>query len=864
MGEVYRATDTRLKREVALKVLPSEWSADADRLARFQREAELLASLNHPNIAQVYGIEQAGGITALVMELVDGSTLADLITAGGMSCDAVLPIATQIADALEAAHEQGIIHRDLKPANVKVRRDGRVKVLDFGLARSVSAAARPFVGAPGDSPTLTSPARLTSVGMILGTAAYMAPEQARGEDAGRPADIWALGCVLFEMLSGTPTFAGASVAEIVSNVLKSEPDWRQLPASTPAQVVRTIRRCLAKDPKRRLQHAGDVRLELLEDTPAVAAPPPGLPAAQRPPSFVARALPWTIAAAAIVVATAALISTRSSSTAGPAPVTRLDFDYPPHVEASFVAAPSAGLSPDGRRLVFTGQESGFRRLFVRDLDQARAQMFVATDASSQCFFSPDGTAVTYIASDRAIRRVTLADGLSTVLVRGVDRNVGASWGTDGFVTYAAAGELWQVPGAGGQARQITTLDRAHGELFHAWPAAVPGSQVVLFAVVSGGTRDAQRIDAVDTSTGERHTVVDVGSYPMIAREGPIVFVRDGVLLAAPIERRRMAMAGAAVKVLDDVALDQLGAPLAALSANGSLVYVSNEAASGHLVWVSREGATSSASEARSMWDYPRLSPDGARILTTRSGDLWQVDTGRSTLTRVTAEASAGNSYGVYLPDGERIVFRTALGMRIGRTDGGAESRLIPDTSANDFPHAVTNDGSTLVFTRQSPDAAGEVYVLSLDGDPKPHPLFTSPAYEGGAVLSPDNRWIAYASNESGRYEVYVRRFPTGDRKAVVSTDGGSQAMWGRDGRELFYRIGTKVLSVPVTLSPDFSAEKPREVFDVEMSFGTGITFAQYDVGKDGRFLMIKRATEAGRLNVVLNWTSELAKLTQSR
>jgi len=751
------------------------------------------------------------------------------------------------------------VHRDLKPANIKITSDSRVKVLDFGLAKALEVTA-PLSERSGlaNSPTLTSPARLTGVGEIVGTAAYMSPEQAKGQGTGRAADLWAFGCVLYEMLTGTQAFQGGSVSEILSDVLKSEPDWTRLPVRTPESVRRVLRRCLVKDPRLRLQHAADARLELQDAHLETAAPAAGTHPRQH---RITGALPWLVAGTSLLALTYLVARMPGRDVAAPAPIMRFDLNYPPHVEVGTISAPNASISPDGSKIAFTGQESGLRRLFVRRFDEDHATVLMGTDLSSQCYFSADGSAVLVESSDRTLKRVSLADGLATVLARGVDRNFGAGWGSDDRIAYVTQNSVWQIDGAGGSPTQLTTLDEKRGERFHAWPAPLPGGKVVLFTSVTGGTRDAARIEAVDVATRARHVVVDPGAYPIISSGGHLIFLRDSVLVAAPFDLERQVLTGPVVRVSEDVAIDQLGAPLASLSPSGAFVYLSNDAAASRVVWVTRQGLTTPVSEERRVFDYPRMAPDGRRLSASVSGDVWQLDTDRSTLTRVTAEASVGNSYATWHPDGERVIYRTAMGLRIGRADGGGSPQPIPGTTVADFPHSVSRDGKTLVFTRQTPDAAGDVYALSLVGEPNPHPVFSTPAYEGGGQLSPDGRWLAYASNESGRYEVYVRQFADPSRKYPVSVNGGTQPMWNRDATELFYRNGSQMLAVRMTVRSDAAFSRPEVLFDQPFSYGSGLTFADYDVAPDGRFVMVKRDTDTGRLNIVLNWSAELKRLT---
>lgn len=873
MGIVYRARDTRLGRDVAIKLVRPDVAGAPDRLERFEREARTLASLNHPHVAHIYGLEEGPSGPFIVLEYIAGPTLADRLTHGAIPLDECLAIAGQIADALEAAHSLGIVHRDLKPANIKVQTDGTVKVLDFGLAKVLEAGGPPDPSL-ANSPTLTAAPHLTGSGVILGTAAYMAPEQAKGRPAATTTDVWAFGCVLYEMLTGVQTFSGDSVAEIIVDVMTSEPDWSRLPAGTPERVRRVLRRCLAKQPRGRLQHIGDARLELqdsADESPAPPSTPPAAPTRAR----LAAVTPWLLVGT-LAVATVALAFRQPPSVSESPRISRLELDMPTGVETTFIAAPSAAISPDGKTVAFTGQQGAFRRVFIRRLADNVVKEFGEAEGASQIAFSPDSSAVAFVSADRTLKRTTIADSLTTTLVRGVDRNYGFTWGPDDKVTYVSSNVLWQMSGSGGKAIQITSLDTNQGDLFHCWPTSAAGGRYVFFTVVSGGARNAHRIDVVDTTTGARHTVVAPGTYPMVASSGHLVFWRDGALVASKLDGDTQTTTGALVRLAENVALEPLGAPLASLSSSGDLVYVSNESVSGHLVWVTRQGVITTVLNDRAVYDYPRISPDGAHISVTINGDIWQADVARANLTRVTAEAAVGNSYGVWTPDSRSLVFRSANGIRVTNADGGGQARPIPQTAVNDFPNSVASDGNTVVFTRQTAEAAGEVAALSLRGDANPHVLFSTQAYEGGGVLSPNRRWLAYSSNETGRYEIYVRSFPNTTKKWPASADGGTQAAWSRDGSELFYRNGSRMYSVRVAerpdvaerghaaAEPDLMLSPPTMLFDQTFSYGSGITFAHYDVTADGRFLMIKRDSDSGRLNVVLNWTEELKRLTQSQ
>ena len=865
MGEVYRALDPRLKREVALKIVSQSFAADPDRLARFQREAQVLAALNHPNIAHVYGLEQSEGVQALVMELVEGPTLADRIAKGPIPLDETVPIARQIAEALETAHEQGIIHRDLKPANIKLRPDGVVKVLDFGLAKALEP---PMFAGRGDataSPTITSPAMMTGVGVLLGTAAYMSPEQARGKTVDKRTDIWAFGCVLYQMLTGRRAFEGEDVSDTLAFIITKDPDWSALAPDLPAALGRLLRRCLEKDRTRRLQHIGDARLELEE---ALTAPVPVPDAAAPRSTRWTHLLPWTLATA---FATALLLTTIVTFTARPGeetaadrPVSRLELTLPAGLEffAAELTGPNVAVSPDGTQLAFVGVRGGLRQIYLRHLGDFEATLVRGSETASFLFFSPDGQSIGFIANDQGLRAVSLADGGVEILARGVDYG-GATWTTDGRIVFARGGTLWEASASasgGDAARQLTTLDAKRGETAHRWPAVVPNNQTVLFTTFTASGVGSPRVEALSRATGERRTVVERGTFPVYAASGHLVFVRDAVLLAAPFNLERLEVTGPPLLLLENPTVSG-GAAQMALSGTGSLVYPPG-AQPRWLVWVSRQGVEQTLSETRRSYGNPRLAPDGRRVVVDVAGsELWMVDIARDTFTRLTLGQTSLNSYPVWTPDGKRIVFRTSTGLHWLDPDGGGGPQVIPGTSLSDFPNSVSPDGSTLALLRMGPDTTADGYALSLRGEPAPHPVMKTPAYEGGSMFSPDGNWLAYASDESGRLEVYVRPIAGPDRKLLVSTDGGTHPRWNPSGKELFYRNGDNMMAVAVSTNPEMTLSKPQLLFARRYSFGTNITLANFDVSPDGqRFLMVKDDPGAARLNVVLNWTEELKRL----
>ena len=859
MGEVYRARDTRLGRDVAVKVLPHLFSADPERLARFEREARLLASLNHPHIAAIYGFEETASIHALVLELVEGPTLAERLQRGPLPIAEAVRIARQITDALEAAHERGIVHRDLKPQNIKVKPDGTVKVLDFGLAKATMAAAHDGDGVPAS----TTPIDGTREGVILGTTRYMSPEQSRGHAVDKRTDIWAFGCVFYEMLTGRATFAGETISDTLAAVLKQEPDWRALPADTPPGVRSLLRRCLKKDPVDRLHDIADARIEIQEFIAEPAATRPTGP----PHAAVrwTRTIPWVVAAGAIAMALL-VVQQGTRQTGSPAgSVTRLDLDLPAGVELVTVYPPAMVLSPDGTRVALVGVFHGLRQLYTRRLDQFETVPIRGTENANAVFMSPDGRALGFITADLALKRVSLADGLVTTVEHDAEFSAGAAWGADDRITFVRAGALWQVPASGGPAKQLTTLDRGKRELLHAWPSVIAQGRIILFASITGSSRGASHIEALSLASGERRVLVESGTFPLYVPSGHLVFFRDGALLGAPFDVDRLEVTGPVVRVLENLAVGTtMDAPLAALSDAGSLTYAPSDAGTTRLVWVSRQGVDQPITETPRRYQYPRLAPDGRRTAVAAAGDLWIQDNTRATLTRLTSEQTVGNAFPVWTPDGTRVLFRTLTGMYWTAADGSGHPEAIAGSLSGDLPCSVSRDGDTLAFMRQNAQTSRDIYVLSLRGQQSPRPVVSTPAFEGGAQFSPDGRWMAYASDDSGQMQVYVRPFPGPDRRWSVSTQGGTQPLWNRNGKEIFYRIGNKMMVVELSGSVNLTLSQPRQLFDQRYVF-QNVSLANYDVSPDGqRFVMVKDEAGSGRLNVVLNWTEELKRLVPTR
>jgi Tol biopolymer transport system component len=859
MGEVYRARDTKLGRDVAFKVLPLLFSADPERLARFEREARLLASLNHPHIAAIYGFEETAGVHALVLELVEGPTLAELIQRRPLPIAEAVRISHQIADALEAAHQRGIVHRDLKPQNIKVKPDGEVKVLDFGLAKAAMAAADDDDGSPRSTASIDG----TREGIILGTTSYMSPEQSRGHAVDKRSDIWAFGCVLYEMLTGRPAFAGETISDTLAAVLKQEPDWQALPADTPPGIRSLLRRCLKKDPVDRLHDIADARIEIQEAIAEPAAMTPTGPPRRAAARWM-RLIPWVVAAGSVAMALL-VVQLGSRGTGSPAgPVTRLDLDLPAGVEL-WVYPPGVVLSPDGTRVAFVGVFRGSRQLYTRRLDQFETVPIRGTENANAVFMSPDGGALGFITADLALKRVSLADGLVTTIEHDAEFSAGAAWGPDERITFVRAGALWQVPASGGPAKQITTIDSGKGELLHAWPSVIAQGRTLLFASITGTSRDASHIEALSLVTGQRRVIIESGTFPLYLRSGHLVFFRDGALLGAPFDVDRLEVTGPVIRVLENLAVGTImDAPLAALSDAGSLTYAPSDAGTTRLVWVSRQGVEQPITETPRRYQYPRLSPDGRRTAVATAGDLWIQDIARATFTRLTSEQTVGNAFPIWTADGTRVLFRTSTGMYWIAGDGSGHPQAIAGALSGDIPCSVAPDGDTLAFMRQNARTSRDVYVLSLRGRFGPRPVVSTPAFEGGAQFSPDGHWMAYASDESGQMHVYVRPFPGPDRRWHVSTQGGTQPLWSRNGKEIFYRVGNKMMVVDVSAGVDLILSQPRQLFEQRYVF-QNVSLANYDVSPDGqRFVMVRDEAGSGRLNVVLNWTEELKRLVPTR
>jgi Tol biopolymer transport system component len=855
MGEVYRATDTKLGRDVALKILPDAFAHDADRLARFRREAQVLASLNHSDIAQIYGLEEADGRHALVMELVEGPTLADRIAQGPLPVDEAIAIARRIAGALEAAHEQGIIHRDLKPANIKVREDGTVKVLDFGLAKALDPAGPSRSTSDSTSPTLTSPA-MTAMGVILGTAAYMAPEQARGRPVDKRADIWAFGVVLFEMLTASRLFAGDSITDVLAGVITRDPDWTRLPASTPPAVRRLLSRCLERDPKRRLRDIGDAGADL--DDRSTDAPV----SRRAPVSTFARALPWGLFVAAALVSIWSLWPRPDDGPLREA--INFDLGLPAGVEPDVMSPGGAAISPDGRSVAVVGVTRGVRHCFVRRIDGPGFVEVAGSSGANSVTFSPDSRSLAFMSTGSTLTVASLVDQQRRQVASGGQVTVGVAWSEAGIV-FGRSRTLWIVSPDGGQPRALTTLDETRGEILQEHPLVTPNGRFLLFASETA-ERGGERIEALPLGGGARHVVVERATTPVWSPSGHLLFARDGAVWAAPFDQRTATLTGEAAPVvprgtIEPGALDELGLWL---SPAGTLLYLPQGFFDQRVVSVARDGAALELGLPAGRYTNPRLSPDGRQLLVeSRDSALEVLDLARGTHARLTA-AAFGTFFSCWTTDGARVVFRRLDSPYWVAADGSERGGILPKSTVNDMPSAPGPDSDSVLVVRIRPETAADIFLMSVSGAFDPKPLVATPAYEGGPQLSPDGRWLLYQADTSGQAEIYVQRYPALDRPWQVSEGGGVQARWRADGREIFYRSGQQVMAVTMDPSggqPAFG--KPTALFTDEYEFGYGASIPNYDVTRDGRFIMVRRGASGGRFRVITNWTEELQQILAS-
>ena len=888
MGEVYRATDTNLKRAVAIKVLPDAVAADRDRLARFQREAEVLAALNHPNIAQIYGLERADGTTALVMELVEGPTLADLIagsglTAQGLGLDQTLAIARQLAEALDAAHEQGIVHRDLKPANVKVRDDGTVKVLDFGLAKALEP--RPAPGELSQSPTITSPA-MTQAGMILGTAPYMAPEQARGRSVDKRADIWAFGCVCYEMLTGKRPFDGEDVTEIIGAIVHKTPNLDALPRETPDSLKTLVRLCLVKDPKRRLRDAGDLQLVLDgafdRDLPSASSTRPS----KRRTRLVAAVVVAGLAGMGIAA------WTMSALTRPDAPAVPASFEFEHRSGVIGGGGTDIVVTPDGRRVAYLAGPPGGKQIYVRSLDRLDPVAVGPAGQLQSLSMSPDGQWIGYVdVATRSLMKINVAGGAALTVCGGLPTAPGAAaWSTNDLIIFAISERtdtagLWSVPAAGGTPQRVLEPERTRVEIVRR-PAFLPGGRTVLFDTGEvGASIDTMQIEALDLESGKRTVVLRGGVQPQYLPSGHLVYATEGAMRAVRFDPATLEVTGAPVQVLDRVVTEANRTASFSVSASGTAAFVKGNRSPGRrsIVWVDSAGREEAIGAPRRAYAYAILSPDNSRIaLDSRDEglDIWIWHLALKTMTRLTLDTTINRNPVWVPPDGRRLAFssvRDGVEQPVWQAaDGSSPAESLASDRSALLPKAFSPDGRWMLVS-QGVQPFDLIVVDLHDTSRRPRPLLETRFNELNGEISPDGKWLAYQSNESGRYEVYVRPFPeVTNARFQVSTGGGTRPAWSHDRRYLFYSLdltnlqddptssGGAIVRVPVRADSTFTFGPPATV--VKGGYPAPFAGRHYDIARDGRFLMIKDARTSDEIGgppqivVVQNWLDELKRL----
>jgi Tol biopolymer transport system component len=862
MGEVYRARDNRLNRIVAIKILPDHHASKPELRERFEREARAVASLNHPHICVLHDIGHQDGTNYLVMEYLEGETLAQRLLKGPLPMEQVLQYAIEIADALDKAHRKGITHRDLKPGNIMLTKSG-AKLLDFGLAK-LTQQDSPAAAAPlSQLPTVKD--AITAQGTILGTLQYMAPEQLEGKEADARTDIFAFGVVVYEMATGKRAFEGKSQASVISAIMSSDPvPISSLQPMTPPALDRVMKKCLAKEPDDRWQSAKDLTDELKWITSESASR--SMPAAAPVPSATASRAGrrWIMisALACLVAAAVAALLTWVLKPTAPKPVIRFAISLPPGQRMEDLGNAIA-ISPDGMRMVYVaGPSTLATQLYVRAMDGLEARPIPGTEGGVNPFFSPDGQWVGF-ANGGKLMKVSLNGGAPVSLADvSLGEFSGASWGSQGLIAFAPFSglPLQQVSDAGGNPQPLTRLDK--GEISHRQPDFLPGGKGVLFATVAGGA--PTKVVAQSLTTGERRDLIKAGDQPRYASSGHLVYAQGANLMAAPFDPKRLAITGTAVPVMGGVLVSR-GVAQYDVSSTGSMVYVpgSVRAAQLKLVWVDRKGTEQPVPAPAHNYVLPRVSPDGKHVasgIEEADSQIWLYDLGRDTLTRLTFEGTA-NVDPIWTPDGKRILFKGSgnrLFWQSADGSGAAEALTSSELSTNNVPGSWTPDGQVLAFMEINPNTGYDVYTLLLK-DRKPQPFVGTPSIETAPRFSPDGHFIAYTSDESGRLEIYVRPYPGPGGKWQVSTDGGGEPVWNPKGRELFYRVGNKMMAVDVSTEGTFSAGKPKVLFEGAY-VPTPRSFPDYDVSPDGqRFLMLKATEQAAptQINVVLNWFEEL-------
>jgi serine/threonine protein kinase/Tol biopolymer transport system component len=873
MGEVYRARDLKLKREVAIKILPDEFSRDADRVSRFQREAEVLASLNHPNIAAIYDLQEANETRYLILELVEGETLADRIARGPIPVEQALEIAKRICEALEAAHEKGIIHRDLKPANVKLTDDGKVKVLDFGLAKAIEKV--PTNSTLSNSPTLSIAA--SGAGVILGTAAYMSPEQARGESTDARTDVFSFGCVLYEMLSGHQAFDGNTVSDILAGILRVEPNFTALPKNLSPRVVEILQRSLEKNAKRRWHAVADLKMELEVAGADAYNPPQTSPVSRSSKVWMtlgAVSLFAAIAMAAVLVFNYRVPRESQMVRFLISPPDKTTFDTGLGGGVGGLTSLSAGsISPDGRKIAFTARdEAGKIMLWVRPLDTIAARVLPGTEGAGLPFWSPDSKSIAFFSLGK-LKKIDVEGGPTLTICDAVNPR-GGTWNRDGVILVVPASlqsAVFRVPAAGGEPTVVTKHTGA------GFPFFLPDGKHFLFTTTTGDR--TVFVGSLDSADARRLMAAD--SAAVYASSGYILFVRQGTLLAQQFDPRKLELTGEAVPIAEQLAFET-PAPSFSVSETGTLTYRTGSGSPQyHLVWVDRSGKAQDSMGALALYQSPAISPDGKRIAVHRhdgtGGDVWIVEEASGKMSRLTFDASQDNSQPIWSADGSRIVFGSRRngkwGMYQKLSNGTGGEELLFESDAVKMPMSWSGAINTILFYVSDPKNANDVWALPLTGDRKPFPVLQTSFAEAHPQISPDGKWLAYTSNETGINQVYVQSFPPGHGKWQISNNGGQFSRWRADGKELFYmERGSygKIMVVAVhATASTFEFSEPRPLFDsgyLNNAPGHTGNYNTFDVSADGQRFLIPRpdpansdALASSPITVVLNWATAINK-----
>jgi WD40 repeat protein len=880
MGEVHRALDRNLGRHVAIKILPAAFADDQERLARFEREARLLAVLNHPHVATIYGLEGAEGHRFIVMELVEGEALKTRLDRRPLEVGEALELCRQIAEGLEAAHEKGIVHRDLKPGNILITTEGAAKILDFGLAKAYAGETTGIDIA--NSPTIT--ARMTEPGIILGTAAYMSPEQARGRSVDKRADIWAFGCIVYECLTGKRPFQGDTVSDTMALILKGEPDWAALPPNTPPNIVTLLRRCLQKHPRNRLHDIADARIEI--EAPAA-------PAAETAPVRRLLPLPWLAGGAAVVLLAGILIGRYLIRHFGSAPsaqvVTSIIKVEPGHWldglrrawELQRPSRTAMAISSDGRFIVYSAVKENpgpddRPRLYLRRLDRPEARPIAGTEGGINPFLSPDNRWVGFWA-DGKLMKISADGGVAAVLCD-APRIFGANWGLDNSIVFTdrVGGGLTKISAEGGKPEILTEPDPAREETSHHLPFWLPDGKGILFTVLKHHWDTQPHLASLRMDTREWRILLEDAADPRYVPTGHLVFLRRATLMAVRFDLEKQEIIGQPAPLVENVMQAfashsgyHTGAGQFAISQTGALIYAEGGVApdrNNSLVWLNMRGVEDPVTDLRPYYSIPRLSPDGQRVASQGSGgQIWVYDLERGTNSRLTEEGKA--SWPLWSPDGKRLLFSWMKSVRYNlfwqANDGSSPMERLTTSEYPQFPGSWSSNGNTVVFVEQHPGTGYDIHILDVPSG-RVTPFLNSKYSERYPNLSPDGSWIVYSSDESGRDEVYVRPLPGPGTKHLVSADGGSEPLWARDGRQLFYRRLNQYWGVDVRTDGIFSISKPRLLFD-KPGYGSATPIHSYDISLDSqRFLMVKseqiEPAPLTEMTLVQNWFEELKRM----